>query len=53
MARTQLNTDATDREAEAELAYLRTFSQVCRAHLRAYLESLTVSIEEWEKAEEK
>lgn len=41
------------REAEAELAYLRTFSQVCRAHLRAYLESLTVSIEEWEKAEEK
>ena len=40
------------REAEAELAYLRTFSQVCRAHLRAYLESLTRSIEEWEKAEE-
>ncbi|HEX6452833.1 MAG TPA: DivIVA domain-containing protein [Trebonia sp.] len=44
---------AGQREAEAELAYLRTFSQVCRAHLRAYLESLTTSIEEWEKAEEK
>lgn len=39
------------RDAEAELAYLRTFSQICRTHLRAYLESLTRSIEEWEKAE--
>jgi cell division septum initiation protein DivIVA len=36
---------------EAEVAYLRTFSTVCRTHLRAYLESLTKSIEEWEKAE--
>ena len=36
---------------DAELAYLRTFSQVCRTHLRAYLESLSKSIEEWEKAE--
>lgn len=43
---------AYQREAEAELAYLRTFSRVCRTHLRAYLESLTKSIEEWEKAEE-
>jgi cell division septum initiation protein DivIVA len=36
---------------QAELAYLRTFSDVCRTHLRAYLESLTRSIEEWERAE--
>lgn len=43
---------AGSRESEAELAYLRTFSQVCRTHLRAYLESLSRSIEEWEKAEE-
>jgi DivIVA domain-containing protein len=42
---------ASQREAEAELAYLRTFSQICRTHLRAYLESLASSIEEWEKAE--
>jgi DivIVA domain-containing protein len=42
---------ATQREAEAELAYLRTFSRICRTHLRAYLESLATSIEEWEKAE--
>jgi cell division septum initiation protein DivIVA len=39
------------RELESELAYLRTFSDVCRTHLRAYLESLTRSIEEWERAE--
>lgn len=43
---------ATAGETDAELAYLRTFSQVCRTHLRAYLESLSKSIEEWEKAEE-
>jgi DNA-binding transcriptional regulator YiaG len=36
---------------QAEIAYLRTFSDVCRTHLRAYLESLTRSIEEWERAE--
>jgi DivIVA domain-containing protein len=40
------------RETDAELAYLRTFSQVCRTHLRAYLDSLSKSIEEWEKVEE-
>lgn len=43
---------AADRqELEAEIAYLRTFSDVCRTHLRAYMESLTRSIEEWERAE--
>ena len=39
------------RELEAELAYLRTFSEVCRAHLRAYLDSLARGLEEWERAE--
>jgi len=39
------------RELEAELAYLRTFSQVCRTHLRAYLDSLSRGIDEWERAE--
>jgi DivIVA domain-containing protein len=38
-------------ELQAELAYLRTFSDVCRTHLRAYMESLTRSIEEWERTE--
>jgi cell division septum initiation protein DivIVA len=43
---------ASDRQRlEAEIAYLRTFSDVCRTHLRAYLESLTRSIEEWERVE--
>ena len=27
-------------ELQAEIAYLRTFSNVCRTHLRAYMESL-------------
>lgn len=40
-------------ELEAEIAYLRTFSDVCRTHLRAYMESLTRSIAEWERAERK
>jgi cell division septum initiation protein DivIVA len=39
---------AGGRNLETEIAYLRTFSDVCRTHLRAYLESLTRSIEEWE-----
>jgi cell division septum initiation protein DivIVA len=39
-------------ELETELAYLRTFSTVCRTHLRAYLESLTRSIDEWEHADQ-
>lgn len=42
---------AQQRDLEAEIAYLRTFSDVCRTHLRAYLDSLTRSIEEWERAE--
>jgi cell division septum initiation protein DivIVA len=39
-------------ELETELTYLRTFSNVCRTHLRAYLESLTRSIDEWEHADQ-
>jgi DivIVA domain-containing protein len=39
------------RNAEAELAYLRTFSDVYRTHLRAYLEALLRNVEEWERAE--
>lgn len=39
------------RDLEAEIAYLRTYSDVCRTHLRAYLESLARGIQEWEQAE--
>jgi DivIVA domain-containing protein len=45
----------TDRErqaAQAELAYLRTYSEVYRAHLRAYTEGVLRGIEEWERKEE-
>jgi len=39
------------RSVEAELAYLRTFSDVYRTHLRAYLEALLRNVQEWERAE--
>ena len=42
---------AERQELQAELAYLRTFSDVCRTHLRAYLEALVRNVEEWERAE--
>jgi DivIVA domain-containing protein len=35
----------------AELAYLRTYSDVYRAHLRAYTEGILRGIEEWERKE--
>jgi cell division septum initiation protein DivIVA len=44
----------TDRErqaAQAELAYLRTYGDVYRAHLRAYTEGVLHGIEEWERKE--
>jgi len=44
--------DDQQRQLQEEIAYLRTFSNVCRTHLRAYLESLGRSIEEWEHAEQ-
>jgi DivIVA domain-containing protein len=37
--------------ARAELAYLRTYSDVYRAHLRAYTEGVLRSIDEWERKE--
>jgi DivIVA domain-containing protein len=39
------------RELEAELAYLRTFSDVYRTHLHAYLDALVRNVEDWERAE--
>jgi DivIVA domain-containing protein len=42
---------AERQDLQAEIAYLRTFSDVCRTHLRAYMESLTRSIEQWERAD--
>lgn len=44
----------TDRErqaAQAELAYLRTYSEFYRAHLRAYTEGVLRGIEDWERRE--
>jgi cell division septum initiation protein DivIVA len=44
----------TDRErqaAQAELAYLRTYSEFYREHLRAYAEGVLRGIEEWERKE--
>ena len=35
--------------AQAELAYLRTYSDVYRAHLRAYTEGILRGIEDWER----
>jgi hypothetical protein len=37
--------------AQAELAYLRTYSVFYRAHLRAYTEGILRGIEEWERKE--
>ena len=39
------------RDPQTEIAYLRTFSDVCRTHLRASVESLSRSIDEWERTE--
>jgi DivIVA domain-containing protein len=38
-------------ELQAELVYLRTFSDVYRTHLHAYLDALLRNVEEWERAE--
>jgi DivIVA domain-containing protein len=37
--------------AQAELAYLRTYSDVYRAHLKAYTEGILRGIEDWERKE--
>jgi DivIVA domain-containing protein len=39
------------RDLEGEIAYLRTFSDVYRTHLRSYLEALLRNVEEWEHSE--
>jgi cell division septum initiation protein DivIVA len=44
-------TDQERQAAQAELAYLRTYSDVYRAHLRAYTEGVLRGIEEWERKE--
>jgi cell division septum initiation protein DivIVA len=43
--------DGERAEAQAELAYLRTFSDVYRTHLRAYLEALMRNVDDWERTE--
>jgi cell division septum initiation protein DivIVA len=44
-----VQTDQERQAARAELAYLRTYSDVYRAHLRAYTEGVLRGIEEWER----
>ncbi|MFL6055986.1 MAG: DivIVA domain-containing protein [Actinoallomurus sp.] len=39
------------RDLEREIAYLRTFSDVYRTHLRSYLEALLRNVQEWESSE--
>jgi DivIVA domain-containing protein len=42
-------TEQERQAVQAELAYLRTYSDVYRAHLRAYTEGVLRGIEEWER----
>ena len=44
-------TDHQRQAAAAELAYLRTYTDVYRSHLRAYTEGILRGIEEWERKE--
>jgi cell division septum initiation protein DivIVA len=46
-----VQTDQERQAAQAELAYLRTYGDVYRAHLRAYTEGVLRGIEEWERKE--
>lgn len=43
--------DDQRRAMEREIAYLRTYSDVYRTHLRSYLEALLRNVDEWENAE--
>jgi DivIVA domain-containing protein len=43
--------EANKSALKAELAYLRTFGEVYRTHLRAYTEGMLRSIAEWERSE--
>lgn len=40
------------RDLEREIAYLRTFGDVYRTHLRSYLEARLRNVEEWEHSEQ-
>lgn len=44
-------TDDERRRLEGEVAYLRTYSDVYRSHLRTYLEALLRNVDEWEGSE--
>jgi DivIVA domain-containing protein len=46
-----IQSPADGRELEAELAYLRTFSEVYRTHLRAYLDALLRNADELDDAD--
>jgi DivIVA domain-containing protein len=43
--------DDQRRAMEREIAYLRTYSDVYRTHLRSYLEALLRNVDEWENAD--
>lgn len=45
-------TDTERQAAQAELAYLRTYSNVYRSHLRAYTEGILRGIDDWERNEQ-
>jgi DivIVA domain-containing protein len=51
LASSELEPGADRSELQAELVYLRTFSDVYRSHLHAYLDALLRNVEEWERAE--
>lgn len=44
--------DDERRELEREVAYLRTFSEVYRTHLKTYLEALLRNVEQWGYSEQ-
>jgi hypothetical protein len=44
-------TEHERRAAEAELAYLRTFSEVYRQHLKIYTESVQRILDDWDNKE--
>ncbi|WP_165978477.1 DivIVA domain-containing protein [Actinomadura darangshiensis] len=51
VARPDTVPDGERRAMEREIAYLRTYSDVYRTHLRSYLEALLRNVDEWESSE--
>lgn len=45
--------DGESRDLQDQVVYLRTFSEVYRTHLRAYLEALLRNVDEWDRSEHK